>query len=127
MGDEQPTWSLKGGVPVLRCTHCSRCGRTMFPAQAYGCTSCGAFRDALEISELPAEGTLLAFAVVHRHDRHPVPFTLGEIEIGADGPIVRALLADGHEPAIGDRVRARVVEDEGQQRLEFVAATEVTA
>lgn len=112
-------WSASAsGAPVIQCARCARCGKTMFPPQAYGCTGCGAFGDTITSVGVPARGTLLAFAVVQMHDKHPVPFTLGDLELEG-GPIVRVELAAGASPRIGDRLSGRVVEDESGRRLEF--------
>lgn len=128
MADEQPlAWSTSAeGEPLLRCAHCAVCGKDMFPAQSYGCTGCGAFGENLSEKGLPAAGTLLSFAVVRMHDRHPVPFTLGDVELAAGGPIVRVQLRDGWTPRISATVQAQVIDDEQGQHLEFLPA-EVTA
>lgn len=121
MADERPlAWfTSPEGDPLLRCAHCARCGKDMFPAQSYGCTGCGAFGEDLTEKGLPATGTLLSFAVVRMHDRHPVPFTLGDVELSAGGPIVRAQLRGDWTPRIGSAVAAQVVDGAEGQHLEF--------
>ena len=98
-------------------------GADLFPPQEYGCIRCGAHGDRLRERDLPAVGTVLSFAEVHVHQSHPVPFTLAEIELDA-GPIVRAALAPGSRPRIGQRARGLIVADEGDARLEFALAEE---
>jgi len=123
MTDQPAAWFVSAeGQPLLRCVHCAACGKDMFPPQAYGCTGCGASGGDLVEAGLPASGTLLTFAVVRVHDRHPVPFTLGDVELAAGGPIVRLQLRDGWTPRIGAFVEARIVDDADGQHLEFAAA-----
>lgn len=119
-----PLWITdEAGAPLLRGLHCSGCGADLFPPQEYGCIRCGAHGDRLRERDLPAVGTVLSFAEVHVHQSHPVPFTLAEIELDA-GPIVRAALAPGSRPRIGQRARGLIVADEGDARLEFALAGE---
>ena len=128
MAEEQPlAWfTSPDGAPLLRCAHCASCGKDMFPAQSYGCTGCGAFGDSLSEKGLLAAGTLLSFAVVRVHDRHPVPFALGDVELAAGGPIVRVQLRNDWTPRIGASVEARIVDDADGRHLEFSPAA-VTA
>ena len=125
-GQPQAWFESPDGQPLLRCAHCATCGKDMFPAQSYGCTGCGAFGENLPEKGLAAAGTLLSFAVVRMHDRRPVPFTLGDVELAAGGPIVRVQLRDDWTPRIGAAVQAEVIDDADGQHLEFSAA-EVTA
>jgi uncharacterized OB-fold protein len=78
-----------------------------FPPHAFGCEVCGALPERTEPAELDAVGVLRSFATVHRHGGTGIeaPFVVGEIALDA-GPMVRAVIAGGHELRIGDRVRA---------------------
>lgn len=115
----QETWSIDAsGAPLVNCTSCATCGKVTFPPQDYGCTGCGAFGDALSRVGLAAKGTLLSFAVVRMHDKHPVPFTLADVELDR-GPIVRAEYESARAPVIGDRLTGRVTNGEDGPRLTF--------
>ena len=123
MAELRESWfTSSDGRPLIRCEHCAACGKNMFPAQEYGCTGCGAFGAELSETGLPAAGTLLTFAVVRLHDRHPVPFALGDVELAGGGPIVRVQLNDAWTPRIGESVEGRVVEDADGKHLEFAPA-----
>ncbi len=115
----QETWSIDaGGAPLVNCTRCAACGKVMFPPQDYGCTGCGAFGAALSRVGLAAKGTLLSFAVVRVHEKHPTPFTLADVELGG-GPIVRAEYESDRAPGIGDRLTGCVTTSEDGPRLTF--------
>jgi hypothetical protein len=60
---------------------------------------------------------------VQQHASHPVPFTLGDIELDA-GPIVRAELSPSTAPCIGGRMVAVITGEGDSQRLQFAAAAE---
>lgn len=123
MESERPALWLthEGESPRLRGVHCGGCGTNLFPPQSYGCTVCGAFGDQLEACELLAEGTVLSFAEVHLHQGVPVPFTLAEIGLDS-GPVVRARVASGATPAIGQRATGVVVTEGEERTLEFAVA-----
>lgn len=113
-------WQVdEAGSPRLRGMRCSACGMDAFPAQNYGCIRCGATGDQLVPRELATQGKLLSFAVVRTHPTHPVPFTMGEIQLDA-GPIVRAQLSDATPLEIGQRVSASVEGENEARHLEFV-------
>jgi uncharacterized OB-fold protein len=95
---------------------CSACGRRSFPAQAFGCEACGAGPERLRSLDVPADGRIVASAVVHRHrgpDWPGVPFALGEVALDA-GPTVTAVVTG--------EAGARVVGEAVDRHLRFVAA-----
>ncbi len=112
--DPTPTPAL-----VVRCTSCRRCSSTTWPEQPFGCERCGAHGDDLAVLEVPARGTLQAFATVHTHPTVPVPFTVIEVLLDA-GMVVRAVCDTEHVPTIGTPVRA--VGRGAADRLLFAAA-----
>ena len=89
-----------------------------FPAQAYGCLRCGAHGDLLVETDVPASGTLTAFAVVQTHASHPVPFALGDLQLEG-GPVIRVPLAGGTPHSPGSRYTGRIVEGDVPS-LQFV-------
>jgi uncharacterized OB-fold protein len=121
MTDERPAlWVEREGAVALRCVHCTACGADLFPPQNYGCTACGAHGPHLSEIDLPAEGTLHSYAVVHVHKGKTTPFTVGELALDA-GPVLRVRLVDAAAATIGGRLRGVVVDRDGERALEFAA------
>ena len=99
-------------APALLGGRCS-CGHVFFPPQRMGCEVCGAAGDAIEIVELAARGTLLAFATFHRGTRPGggSPFVVGAVALD-DGPVIEVVIDADDESAlaVGQRVSGRLVE-----------------
>ena len=124
MGEKRRSlWSDEGGTPSLLGVRCAACGATLFPPQAFGCTSCGAHGEQLQREPIPATGLLHSYATVHRHESHPTPYTVGEVVLDA-GPMVRSLLAPDYSPRIGQRVQGVILQDEESRALFFTGAEE---
>jgi uncharacterized OB-fold protein len=115
--------------PALLASQCARCQRIDFPAKTIGCPRCGAGAEHLAIRRLPATGAVYSLVVAGVNTPDPVaPPTIVDVALH-EGPIVRALLADGQFVEIGDAVRAswrvREVDQAGDELVEpvFSAAT----
>lgn len=113
-----PTWSATPGGAVIHARHCAGCGTILFPPQEYGCTTCGAYGEALTPADIPAHGALVAACVVHNHATFPVPFTMAELKLDS-GHVIRALLVGEGEPRHAARYRGIGIEIGGGQRLAF--------
>jgi uncharacterized OB-fold protein len=109
--------------PVLTGVRCASCGHTAFPPHALGCESCGAPEDSLLLVPLSARGVVYSYAHVQHQPNNGARYTVLEIAL-ADGPLIRAIAADGNAASIGRPVRAiwRVtsVDDEGIETVEPV-------
>ena len=112
------SWSAIPGGAVIHARQCASCGTVVFPAQDYGCTTCGAYGEALTPADIPARGTLVAACVVHNHAAFPVPFTMAELKLDT-GHVIRALLVGEVEPRHAARYRGIGIEIGGGQRLAF--------
>jgi uncharacterized OB-fold protein len=108
-----------GGPPGLVGGECRGCGAVFFPYQSYGCERCGRYGADLAVRVLAGRGTVQAATVVHLHadPRRPVPFTVVELCLD-DGPVVRAVAADGTAMDVGTRVETVLVPvAEGEDEL----------
>jgi uncharacterized OB-fold protein len=91
-------YRLAGDNLVLLFGQCRACQALTFPANAYGCSACGA--DALSTIERPAEGTLKAVVTLKAQvlPGLDVPQVIGDVEI-APG-IVEEVLIEGTEDGL---------------------------
>lgn len=98
------------GPPGLVGGACDGCGFVFFPYQRYGCERCGEYGDGLRVHTLAGRGTVLAATVVklHADPQRNAPFTVLRLRLD-DGPVVRAVVADGAEVPVGGRVEAVLV------------------
>lgn len=110
----------------LHGVRCGTCGHEAFPFQQYGCEACGAEAGALEPLGLAAQGTIVSFAQVHRHQGKDIeaPFIMAQIRLDG-GVFVRCTMvsADDTELKSGQRVAGHLVAgfglNEGKQELRF--------
>lgn len=91
-------YRLAGDRPVLLFGRCRSCRALTFPANAYGCSACGA--DGLDTVERPAEGTLKAVVTLKAAvlPGLAVPQVIGDVEI-APG-ITEEVLIEGDEAGL---------------------------
>jgi uncharacterized protein len=99
-------WTV-GGPPELVGGVCGGCHAVFFPYQSFGCERCGRYGADLAVRVLTSRGAVQAATVVHLHadPRRAAPFTVVEVRLD-DGPVVRAVAADGTAVAAGTRVEA---------------------
>ncbi|GAA4552357.1 Zn-ribbon domain-containing OB-fold protein [Amycolatopsis samaneae] len=92
---------------ALTGSRCGRCGAASFPARAV-CHRCGTAAPAAHT--FAATGVLLTHTTVHvPRPGLPAPYTLGQVALDDDGPVVFGrVTTDGAEPATGMAVRVRV-------------------
>ena len=116
---DQPAAQGPGDVPTLVISRCREDGTLAYPADERGCQVCGAFGEQIELLDVRCEGEVLDAVTVHRHRGWPeAPFRIAAIALDG-GPVVRALLRDGHA---GSRVRGeRVLDAEDSPRVVFAA------
>lgn len=117
--------SLKGALfeagtpPQLHGSRCRACGLVAFPAERYGCERCGAPPADHENADVPAEGVVRSFALVHRHHQPdpPAPFVVVQVDLPS-GLSLKGVLEDhgeeGSEVAVqvGARVEGVVIPGE---------------
>jgi uncharacterized protein len=100
------------GIPSLNGGKCRVCGYVFFPPQRYGCESCGAPAEKLDVVQLVGRGSLHSYATVHLHQGKDIeaPFTIGLIVL-EDGPAIRSLLTKRTNAglAIGDHMASVLV------------------
>lgn len=110
------------GAPRLLLARCRACEALTFPANAYGCSRCGA--PDLETIEREAAGTLVACVTLHADliAGLPAPQVVGDVEL-APG-IIEEVLIGGAEPTPGVTLTgyAHPLED-GHFELRFRAAS----
>lgn len=114
------------GTVRLNGARCGACGRISFPHQLYGCEACGAQADTLEPISLNANGSLISFAKVHRHQGKDIeaPFIIAQVRLDC-GVFVRATMASPDEFGLkaGLRVSGRLTPgsglNAGKQELRF--------
>jgi len=100
------------GNPSLNGGKCRACGYVFFPPQHYGCESCGAPPEKLDVVQLAGCGRLHSYATVHLHMGKDIeaPFTIGLIVLD-DGPAISSTLTNRTDEglAIGDRMKSVLV------------------
>jgi uncharacterized OB-fold protein len=88
------------------------CGLVAFPAERYGCERCGASPADHEAADIPAQGVVRSFALVHRHHQAhlPAPFVVVQVDLPT-GLSLKGVL-EGNEVEAGDRVEGLVTPGE---------------
>ncbi len=117
---------LADGALRLNGVQCSACGHVAFPFQTYGCEACGAQSDKLEPLGLEAQGSLISFAKVHRHQGKDIeaPFIIAQIQLDC-GVFLRATMTSSDDSGLkpGLRVTGQLAPgsglNTGKQELRF--------
>lgn len=104
---------FQAGAPLrLHGSRCRACGLVAFPAERYGCERCGAPTADHDPVDLPAEGVVRSFAMVHRHHQPdpPAPFVVVQVDL-RQGLSLKGVL-EGPDVSVGDRVEGIVNSDD---------------
>ncbi len=90
-------------VPVLL-VGCCACGHTFFPAHGFGCESCGAGPESIDVKKFKAKGRLRSHTIAHHRVRlnGKGPMAVGHIIIDK-GPAILAILETDCEKEISER------------------------
>ena len=111
--------------PLIIGHQCAQCERRAFPPDRFGCEQCGADPDQLQRIDLPATGSVLALATVHRHHnpRPETPFTVATIVLDGGISLKGVLAGGGPAVEVGSRVRAVTIpwetDDDGNEIVDL--------
>ena len=121
MTNENESFRLEDGNPVIIGTTCASCGFAWFPPVEFGCERCGSDGKSLIESSFLLTGTLLSFADIMPDT--DTSFTLSTIEL-ENGPTIRAILGESAEMTIGDLTQGRIEMIEDKPVIRFYGVEE---